>query len=106
MIDTAEYEGHTEGEWTLCTWKDGHATYDVVNEDNNVIASIVGKWEEVKPNMKLIADAPLLLAEVKWLRSLIEMVSYDLEWYPDRLNQVKRQLEYNVQKWEKKEMIE
>ena len=47
-----------------------------------------------------------LLTEVKWLRSLIEMVSYDLEWYPDRLNQVKRQLEYNVQKWEKKEMIE
>ena len=47
-----------------------------------------------------------LLTEVKWLRSLIEMASYDLEWYPDRLNQVKRQLEYNVQKWEKKEMIE
>tara|TARA_A100001515_G_scaffold37961_1_gene29851 strand:- start:1350 stop:1634 length:285 start_codon:yes stop_codon:yes gene_type:complete len=54
----------------------------------------------------LYETAKALSAEVKWLRSLIEMASYDLEWYPDRLNQVKRQLEYNVQKWEKKEMIE
>ena len=69
-MNTDDYEGHTEGLWTLCTWRDGRAEYDVVrdeglDEDNNVIASIVGKWEERKSNMKLIAAAPDLLAEVK-----------------------------------------
>ena len=42
----------------------------------------------------------ILLSEVKRLREIIMEASYDLEWYPDRLNQVKRMLKYNVKKWE------
>jgi seryl-tRNA synthetase len=78
-MNTDEFEGHTEGLWTLCTWRDGRAEYDVVrdeglDEDNNVIASIVGKWEERKSNMKLIAAAPELLAEVKRLQKILDIV--------------------------------
>tara|TARA_R100001594_G_scaffold77899_1_gene112453 strand:+ start:436 stop:732 length:297 start_codon:yes stop_codon:yes gene_type:complete len=98
MIDTDKYEGHL---------------IDKAVEDNSQVWCW-SKWliknaettAQMNATAELLKDAPLLLKEVKWLRSLIEMVSYDLEWNPDLLDQNKRQLEYNVQKWEKKEMIE
>ena len=53
MTDTDKYEGHTEGPWTLYRRAGGKPT-------------IAGKLSEV--DWELIADAPLLLAEVKRLR--------------------------------------
>ena len=53
MIDTDKYEGHTEGPWTLYSTASGGPT-------------IAGKLNDV--DWQLIADAPLLLAEVKRLR--------------------------------------
>ena len=77
MIDTDKYEGHTEGPWTLSeeyayelfiyagdvrlAKMDGNAPLRT-NEHGNV--------EDV--NAQLIADAPLLLAEVKRLRDGIQ----------------------------------
>jgi len=86
MIDTDKYEGHTEDEETWSKYA------------NWATARYLRDADE-----QLIADAPLLLEEVKRLRSIIEMVSYDLEWYPERLDQNKRQLEYNIRKWKGEE---
>tara|TARA_R100000995_G_scaffold84692_2_gene64299 strand:+ start:633 stop:902 length:270 start_codon:yes stop_codon:yes gene_type:complete len=61
MIDTDKYEGHTEGRWyvdddgvgLIIKW--GGMPHDFVDMEN-------------KANAQLMADAPLLLAEVKRLR--------------------------------------
>ena len=79
MIDTDKYEGHTQGPWTLSeeyayelfiyagdvrlAKMDGNAPLRT-NEHGNV--------EDV--NAQLIADAPLLFAEVKRLREQNKLV--------------------------------
>jgi len=100
MIDTDKYENITPERWTV----DEEDPCRVVDVQECTIArtdfvDIDEEREWQLANARLIADAPLLLAEVKRLRSIIEMVSYDLEWYPERLDQNKRQLEYNIRKW-------
>ena len=61
MIDTDKYEGHTEGPWI-----------PQVNSQvcsSTVVHTIIATVEYNHPqNKALIADAPLLLAEVKQLR--------------------------------------
>jgi len=72
MIDTSKYEGHSPAPWsyTLETedkiWDEHGAVWD---KDKNCLA-LVGDGSEQFPDadLKLIADAPLLLAEVKRLR--------------------------------------
>jgi len=64
MIDTDKYEGHTEGEWRVddkvgLVIKHGEGTHDYVDMEN-------------KANAQLMADAPLLLQEVKRLRDGIQ----------------------------------
>jgi len=80
MIDTDKYEGHTPAPWTP-------------NDDGYVDAdySITQVLPFVSPkaflaNTQLIADAPLLLAEVKrleavkiYLREAIKVATTDLE---------------------------
>ena len=61
MIDTDKYEGHTEGPWTA---EYGDYTTHVTNSDGVVVASV---GFELDKDGQLIADAPLLLAEVKRL---------------------------------------
>ena len=65
MIDTDKYEGHTEGPWI-----------PQVNSQvcsSTVVHTIIATVEYNHPQNKvLIADAPLLLAEVKRLREGIE----------------------------------
>ena len=66
MIDTDKYEGHTEGEWRVddemgLVIKYGERPHDFVDMEN-------------KANAQLMADAPLLLAEVKRLRGVIAQV--------------------------------
>ena len=120
MIDTDKYEGHTPAPWrtgfagVYCYDKDPDSKMvkitrtickqplhfdnengDWVAYDGHTPANIA----KIHPDQLLIADAPLLLAEVKWLRSFIEMVSYDLEWYPENFDQNKRKLEFNIRMW-------
>ena len=69
MIDTEKYEGHTEGPWYLIG-----AQQIVYDKDNNPIAEVEYFAQEHRSyyNKALIADAPLLLAEVKRLRSIAD----------------------------------
>jgi hypothetical protein len=65
MIDTDKYEGHTEGPWNLTP--EGH----IVADDMTVVCNKHTKRivETNHKDTQLIADAPLLLAEVKRLRN-------------------------------------
>mgnify|MGYP005826878361 CR=1 FL=1 len=80
MIDTDKYEGHTEGVWTDYNVHSVGVKGDA-NHSNHRIAIMDLKPEaDVKQaehiaNRKLIADAPLLLAEVKRLREEIERIA-------------------------------
>tara|TARA_R100000781_G_scaffold47084_1_gene31662 strand:- start:1420 stop:1680 length:261 start_codon:yes stop_codon:yes gene_type:complete len=53
MIDTDKYEGHTPGQWSVTSIRDGSIPWNTADEE-------------------LCADAPLLLAEVKRLYEWIE----------------------------------
>ena len=74
MIDTDKYEGHTEGPWvwdgTILTnheaihWDYGTKGVDIVD-----ICGTMSMTQE--PDLRLVADAPLLLAEVKRLREAL-----------------------------------
>ena len=70
MIDTDKYEGHTPGPWT---WRG--ETIDGDGEVNHTVCymehpHVNGRMNET--DALLIADAPLLLAEVKRLREGIK----------------------------------
>ena len=75
MIDTDKYEGHTEGEWEY----DSATIHATAKGGNEIIAEypcwnynkdqLITKEEEA--NLRLMTDAPLLLAEVKRLREII-----------------------------------
>ena len=69
MIDTDEYEGHTPGPWKHFYSVAGEAC-EIISEKNGV----VGRWQN-KSDGRLMADAPLLLAEVKRLRE--ELYQYE-----------------------------
>ena len=77
MIDTDKYEGHTEGKWRVSARK---GTFTVKKGEYEVAA--VNDY----PNARLIADAPLLLEEVKRLRKRQETMMHwllktkDSEW--------------------------
>ena len=102
MIDTDKYEGHTEEPWLLAIWESGERVsadkekdptycynYEVVDEEDNVIASIEepGGGLYADSNANLLADAPLLLEEVKmlyaYLESLFDGGNLDVETYEE-----------------------
>ena len=58
MIDTDKYEGHTEGEWLVV--EAGISRVMVYTNDKD--------FSMASANRNLIADAPLLLEEVKQLQ--------------------------------------
>jgi hypothetical protein len=59
MIDISKYEGHTEGPWR---------PYKLSGQMWYTIGNLQVDWKE--PDKQLIADAPLLLEEVKRLREI------------------------------------
>ena len=92
MIDTDKYEGHTEGPWE---WGDDEEW----SKNALVVYTINGKeslgvtkpHDPKKPDAQLIADAPLLLAEVKRLRKLRKQledckrqIQFTADWIRDR----------------------
>ena len=73
MIDTDKYEGHTEGPWHwsyFCLYNAiGKEIVQVLGEPCTV--ELVGEdWDDDTPTQQLMADAPLLLQEVKRLRRI------------------------------------
>lgn len=83
MIDTDKYKGHSTG------WKHkiNHSTYSIINDDGHKVASIGAcvDWQKDKSNIdsQLIADAPLLLAEVKRLREELALYEKYAICHPD-----------------------
>jgi hypothetical protein len=99
MIDTDKYEGHTEGEWRVddkvgLVIKHGEGTHDYVDMEN-------------KANAQLMADAPLLLAEVKRLREGMNDMLYRLEMEERDAGHAEQELEQWIDTWKHwlKEMI-
>ena len=80
MIDTDKYEGHTPAPWialddnAVKTPKhdDPYAFIERRNDDGYVVALS-------KADAQLIADAPLLLTEVKRMREDIQVAIEDIE---------------------------
>jgi len=71
MIDTDKYEGHTEGHWAITTRK---GTWVVYTQDIGDVATM-----NDYADARLIANAPLLLAEVKRLREEIAGIADAIE---------------------------
>ena len=75
MIDTSKYEGHSKGPW----YWDGNLCNDEYSDKHGREQWAVLDWElgVGDADKQLIADAPLLLAEVKRLRGLLMKGSED-----------------------------
>tara|TARA_R110000824_G_scaffold542_3_gene3482 strand:+ start:12581 stop:12982 length:402 start_codon:yes stop_codon:yes gene_type:complete len=87
MIDTDKYEGHTEGPWkwlkdSILLKGRAYATNRNAYVDSFIIGGrhLDGEWPiDDEANAQLIADAPLLLAEVKRLREILEWMTDSTE---------------------------
>ena len=62
MIDTDKYEGHTEN------W---YVDWPMATDEGDVIIGTKSIGRFKRPDAQLIADAPLLLAEVKRLQGIL-----------------------------------
>ena len=76
MIDTDKYEGHTPAPWE---W-DGLTLQTIEELDDGYIGVIDDQQsyhlgQRNHPDKQLIADSPLLLAEVKRLRIALDTIS-------------------------------
>ena len=71
MIDTDKYEGHTPGPWRV------GKTSGIVTEAGMPVTALTNQRFQT---MTLMADAPLLLAEVKRLREALINVQRSLVW--------------------------
>ena len=89
MINTDKYEGHTEGPW-VCTHSPvngGGQFWSVVDhtQPTDVGDDTLGNWRiadiiDFEADAQLIADAPVLLAEVKRLNMIITMLKKNDLW--------------------------
>ena len=93
MIDTDKYEGHTSALWRVegeltegdDGWgQSGDSTLSI-HGDGLYIGEVGADYgiHETIANAQLIADAPLLLAEVKRLREQLDNVRYWVSGYED-----------------------
>ena len=81
MIDTDKYEGHTEGPW-MWYREDGDVDLVVANDQcRTVLEEVKALYSEANEN--LIADAPLLLEEVKRLRERVATLESLMEYMAD-----------------------
>tara|TARA_R110002051_G_scaffold121148_1_gene194368 strand:+ start:521 stop:868 length:348 start_codon:yes stop_codon:yes gene_type:complete len=72
MIDTDKYEGHTPAPWKQAKPKDSNPRITTQFCGDEIIVNTgATSWEA---DTQLIADAPLLLAEVLRLRSLDDLL--------------------------------
>ena len=72
MIDTDKYEGHADGDWY---WNDTGILMDMFGTP---IAEMAEGWNTKEATAQLIADAPLLLEEVKELREGLRITQRNL----------------------------
>ena len=96
MIDTDKYEGHTEGKREI-----QHNAFIHI-EGRGLYATIAGGFTTA--DGELIADAPLLLAEVKRLQAYKEFADAVVEWshgasyihfLAEQVNHIRRTSQYD-----------
>jgi len=69
MIDTDKYEGHKPAPWKIVCWE---RKWYIDYNDHETVCRLYGKAQKKDSTARLIADAPLLLEEVKRLRSIAD----------------------------------
>ena len=109
MIDTDKYEGHPPAPWG---WRHKVAEWRLTADGDKEWIDGIRVNEDTDPTvMTLIADAPLLLAEVKRLREENEQLrmadwEYECLWtWLDENTNLLNTIEPLVEEW-KKEMVE
>tara|TARA_Y100000593_G_scaffold39040_1_gene75488 strand:- start:460 stop:804 length:345 start_codon:yes stop_codon:yes gene_type:complete len=114
MIDTDKYEGHTPAPWKAlfnhpqvegsCVVNDEDESNFGYTHGERILGPLwVGELTADMPDTKLIADAPLLLAEVKRLREAMKTMLDDMNNASPE-----EDIEYWLDTWKHwlKEMIE
>ena len=88
MIDTNKYEGHTPGPW-MWYRDDGDVDLVVANDQcHTIMEEVKALYSEANEN--LIADAPLLLEEVKRLQITVDAQSVIVHDYNEQQSELKR----------------
>tara|TARA_R100001377_G_scaffold82323_1_gene62589 strand:+ start:998 stop:1264 length:267 start_codon:yes stop_codon:yes gene_type:complete len=85
MIDEKKYEGHTEGEWKVGARKGAMTVRDSNGEEIAATNSYL--------NARLMADAPLLLAEVIRLREELERMTTLCTWWVAEAERLEKEME-------------
>jgi hypothetical protein len=78
MIDIDKYEGHNDAPWRTAEgqpYDDEGSHLDIVDANGVLVTETSYFTDNDHPNAQLIADAPLLLAEVKRLRGLLNTIA-------------------------------
>jgi len=92
MIDTDKYEGHSEGEWKVGARKSAMTVRDSNGEEIAATNSY--------SNARIMADAPLLLAEVKRLQKehdtvrgwFLDIDNYMMEHHYDMWQEIRKEI--------------
>ena len=78
MIDTNKYEGHNDAPWRTAEgqpYDDEGSHLDIVDANGVLVTETSYFTDNDHPNAQLMADAPLLLEEVKRLREqIVDMI--------------------------------
>lgn len=78
MIDTDKYKGHTPGPW----WIENGFIMGNDPDDSVLVSETLEILEGNEADAQLATDAPLLLAEVKQLRELLDATLDAILWHP------------------------
>ena len=92
MIDIDKYEGHSEGEWKVGARKGAMTVRDSNGEEIAATNSY--------SNARIMADAPLLLAEVKRLQKehdtvrgwFLDIDNYMMEHHYDMWQEIRKEI--------------
>ena len=118
MIDTSKYEGHTEGPWSIRS-PVSQVTKKYRDSNEGKIGFPMSDWpsygvagvgpcsirrymddrkseETWHANIHLVADAPLLLAEVKRLQERVKDLEYEVENWKGELSVRMHPIDYDA----------
>ena len=94
MIDTDKYEGHT-GPWKLNKPVE-NGDYTMQDEIGTYRGTFYSRFRVEDPRLK--ADAPLLLAEVKRLRGLLDAIHWDAFAEDDTTLEIDREVAERIRR--------
>jgi hypothetical protein len=79
-IDLSKYEGHTPGEWKWVKVRTLQHLHDSSGSCFAQISMPITSYDSYQANARLIADAPVLLNEVKRLKEVNENIKRQAEY--------------------------